>query len=308
MKLSNTGKVFTTRALLALVILCLLPLSSHARRKWQPEMDDLAARVERIERLLDSQGLQEMYQRLELLDQENRTLRGDLEQLQYQLEHMMERNRQIYLDMDQRLQNLEGGQPPAMPGMEGADGVEGGMSPDAGASMMAPSQGGMAGAAPQLGTAVPASPAAAGATAAEAAAQPGMPVADQGMDEQTQYRMAFEQLKQRQFKAAIRSFDQFLKQYPYSQLAPNAWYWMGEASYADGAFQQAANFFEKVLKDYPESPKADDAALKLGYTYYEMKKWAKARVALKDLMMKSSGSTVGRLAAERLKRMKREGH
>lgn len=293
------------RALLALVILCLLPLSSHARRKWQPEMDDLAARVERIERLLDSQGLQEMYQRLELLDQENRTLRGDLEQLQYRLEHMMERNRQIYLDMDQRLQNLEsGGSTPAMePGEGGA--MDQGSTPGAGANMGDGAAGMAADTAStgvMTGTGAPilgmgGAPDVSGS----------MPV-DQGMDEQALYQMAFEQLKQRQFKVSISSFDRFLKQYPHSQLAPNANYWMGEASYADGAMQQAANYFEKVLRDYPESPKAADAALKLGYAYYEMKKWANARVVLKDLMMKSSGSTVGRLAAERLKRMKREGH
>ena len=281
MKLSN--KV-VARALIALVILSLLPLSANARRKWQPEMDELLARVERIERLLDSQGLQEMYQRLELLDQENRTLRGDLEQMNYQVEHMIERNRQIYLDMDQRLQGLEsGGMNPAM-GMDAAGVPMSGVD----SSMMQDST-------------MPA-----GMTASDAPSSVTAP--EGGMDEQGEYRIAFERLKQRQFKLAIKGFEAFLTNYPNSTLAPNARYWMGEAAYGNGAFQRAANEFEKVLGQYASSPKVDDASLKLGYSYYELKKWAKARVVLKDLMMKSSGSTVGRLAAERLKRMKREGH
>ncbi len=292
MKLSNKVMV---RALLILVVLSLLPFSANARRQWQPEVDDLLARLERIERLLDSQGLQEMYQRLELLDQENRTLRGDLEQMNYQMEHMIERNRQIYLDMDQRLQNLESRGSFAMESL-GEDGV-----------MVAPE-----GDVPVLGMGDQSvsDPLMLGVSQEGAAtsSSSALDLLDEGMDEQAVYKVAFERLKQRQYQLAIRGFEDFLAKYPGSALAPNAYYWMGEAAYAEGAFQRAANEFERVLAKFPTSPKADDAALKLGYSYYELQNWAKARVVLKDLMMRSSGSTVGRLAAERLKRMKREGN
>lgn len=288
MRLSKTS--FTATALFVAVLLA-LPQDADARRKWEEAADDLNARVERIERLLDSQGLQEMYQRLELLDQENRTLRGEVEQLNYQLEHLQERNRQLYLDMDERLQDVEsrssaGG---AMDGL--GDGGLGAIG-DAGAVPAVPLAGGVE---PAAG----ASPVGAGMSASSVMASD---------NEQSSYRSAFERLKQRDYQGAMKGFEDFLKGYPQSSLAPNAQYWLGESAYGAGAYGRAAVEFERVLKAYPSSNKIDDAALKLGYSYYELKEFGKARTVLKDLMMRSTGSTVGAMAAERLKRMKREGN
>ena len=129
-----------------------------------------------------------------------------------------------------------------------------------------------------------------------------------GDSEQSAYRTAFEDLKRRDYNSAMRGFETFLQSYPQSSLSPNAQYWLGESAYGAGAYKRAANEFEKVIRLFPDSSKKDDASLKLGYSYYELREWGKARTVLKDLMMSSSGSTVGKLAAERLKRMKREGH
>lgn len=287
MKLSKSS---FTLPVLVLAVFIALPGSAEAKRKWEIAVDDLNARVERIERLLDSQGLQEMYQRLELLDQENRTLRGEVEQLSYQLEHMQERNRELYLDMDQRLQAFETGQS-SLGGGSMSMQPEDGMSTGESVQMVIPETVGSAAAQMSAG--------AAGMTAASVMASD---------DEQSVYRAAFEELKLRDYQSAMLGFESFLKAYPQSSLCPNAQYWLGESAYGAGAYKRAANEFEKVVRLYPQSGKKTDAALKLGYSYYELKEWGKARTTLKDLMMNSSGSTVGKLAAERLKRMKREGH
>lgn len=286
------NKTLWSLPVLALAVMIALPQSAEAKRKWEIAVDDLNARLERIERLLDSQGLQEMYQRLELLDQENRTLRGEVEQLTYQLEHMQERNRQLYLDMDQRLQAFETGQ--AGMGTSSMGMVTGGeLSSGETVELVVP----------ETGAAMTGSQAAVGETSGMAA-----PSVVASGDEQSVYRAAFEELKMRDYKSAMMGFENFLKSYPQSSLSPNAQYWLGESAYGAGAYKRAANEFEKVIRLYPDSGKKDDAALKLGYSYYELREWGKARTVLKDLMMKSSGSTVGKLAAERLKRMKREGH
>ena len=289
MKLSKAAQTITV---LGVALVLALPTQALAKRKWEEQADDLNARLSRIERLLDSQGLQEMYQRLELLDQENRTLRGEVEQLNYQLEHMQERNRQLYLDMDQRLQSFESGQ--SGMGMSGLGESEMGVGNIEQAAPVLP------GVAPTGGvTSAPTAPSVNGMSAGSVMTAEG----EQGM-----YRSAFELLKQRDYQGAMKGFEGFLKSYGQSPLAPNAQYWLGEAAYGNGAYGRAAVEFERVVRSYPDSSKVDDASLKLGYSYYELKEYAKARTVLKDLMMRSTGSTVGAMAAERLKRMKREGH
>ena len=68
------------------------------------EMDNRLARVERV---IDNEGLMNLLSQLETLQRETQSLRNDLETLQYQVEQSGERQRQLYLDIDQRLQGIE---------------------------------------------------------------------------------------------------------------------------------------------------------------------------------------------------------
>ncbi len=68
------------------------------------------ARLDSIERKLDSRGLLEMLNRVEQMQQTIQQLRGDLEVQAHTLEEMQRRSREQYLDLDRRLQQLETGQ------------------------------------------------------------------------------------------------------------------------------------------------------------------------------------------------------
>lgn len=127
-------------------------------------------------------------------------------------------------------------------------------------------------------------------------------------DEAAQYKAAFDYLKSRNFPAAIDGFQTFLKTWPGSTLAGNAQYWLGEAHYGNRDYESAVREFEKVRSLYPESRKVPDASLKLGYSYYALKQWSKARKVLQALRQAYPDTPVAGLAAERLKRMKLEGH
>ncbi|QTR51241.1 tol-pal system protein YbgF [Candidatus Thiothrix anitrata] len=109
-------------------------------------------------------------------------------------------------------------------------------------------------------------------------------------------------------KDAVPAFRNFLKDYPNSTLTSSAQYWVGEALYAEKDFKGAADEFLLVLKEHKGSDKAPGAALKLGFSFYELKEWDKARKTLEDVVsfFPKETETVQK-AQERLDRMKSEG-
>lgn len=73
------------------------------------EPEELNQRVERLERLMNSRGLVDMQMRLESLQREMQTLRGQLEEANHMLEELGQRQRDLYLDLDRRLVQMERG-------------------------------------------------------------------------------------------------------------------------------------------------------------------------------------------------------
>ena len=238
-----------------------------------------------MERL--NRNLLEMLNRQERLEQELRQLRGDIEMVTHQLDGVKQRQRELYLDVDRRLRELE---------------LRGVASPAAPAPA-----GGAAGAAVATGTAA----AAAGATAsgaAPSAAAAGTPAAGQpGAGEREAYRRAFDLLKEGQYERAIDAFRGFLQSYPAGSYSDNAQYWLGEANYVSRSYPQALEEFAKVLEQFPDSPKVPDAMLKTGFTHYELGQYDQARKILQELIQRYPKSTAARLAETRLERMRREG-
>jgi tol-pal system protein YbgF len=240
----------------------------------QHGQQDLQDRIARLE--AQNQGLLEMLQTIEQLQTELRQLRGDVEYQTNELDGVRKRQRELYLDIDRRLNDLQlqsagpAGSPPA-PGDQPVTGT--GTLPTEGAT-------------------------AAGATA-------GSQDADQ---ERNEYKEAFEILREGRYPQAIEAFTRFLQKYPNGGYADNAQYWLGEANYVSRNFEQALVEFNKVLEQYPQSSKIPDARLKLGYTYYELQQWDKARQMLNETVNKHAGTSVAPLAEKRLLRMTQEGH
>ena len=66
-------------------------------------------RLERLERIVSSDVMLEQSQQLEALKQEVSMLRELLEEKEYELDLVSQRQRSLYTDIDRRLNNLEGG-------------------------------------------------------------------------------------------------------------------------------------------------------------------------------------------------------
>lgn len=107
--------------------------------------------------------------------------------------------------------------------------------------------------------------------------------------------------------SAVPAFRSFMSDHPEHELIANAQYWLGEALYAQKDYSGATEEFMRVLKNHKGSPKAPGAALKLGYSFYELRQWDFARRTLEDTVRFFPDTNAAKLAANRLERMKSEG-
>ncbi|WP_081616665.1 tol-pal system protein YbgF [Thioalkalivibrio sp. ALJ16] len=137
------------------------------------------------------------------------------------------------------------------------------------------------------------------AAAPEAVVQLDLPEAD----EQAAYQDAFDDLMSGDYASAVRKLEGFLEAYPDGSFAANAWYWLAEAKYASGDFEAALEDFQRLREDFPDSDKSGDALLKIGYSYYELQDFDAARQALEAVRADYGGTTLDRLARERLRRI-----
>jgi tol-pal system protein YbgF len=237
------------------------------------KLTDLEARVLRIEREVENQSLIQLASELEQLRAETMKLRGDIETLRFETENSDGRQRDLYVDVDRRLQSLEQAQrtgfapPPAT-------------APQSSASSQSSS------------SPVPA-----------VAAAPPRPV---GTDQQN-YQAAFDLIQARKYPEAGTAFTKFLSDFPSSPLADNAQYWLAETRYVQRQFQSALPEFQKVVDNYPQSAKLPDALLKVGYCQIELGNREAARTALQRVMKQYPDTTAARLASQRLDRLSQEG-
>ena len=126
--------------------------------------------------------------------------------------------------------------------------------------------------------------------------------------EKAAYDQGFQSLKDLKYADAAEQFSAFVVQYPNSDYADNAQYWLGESYYVTRNYDIALEAFQALLSNYPDSPKVPDGLLKIGYTHYELKQWDQARAALVQVQEQYPDTTLARLAGSRLRSMKLEGH
>lgn len=291
------GSVLSAAALLA-TALALAPLPAGA----QSDTRALVERLDRIERdmnllqrqvyrggsggapMAPSDPSQELnFQlRMDQLETQMRTLTGQQEETNYQLDQLRRRLDKLVSDIDYRLSALEkGGVPPGAASAQTAQGTPpappGGEPPHgAGDMTRAPSTGGVLGTLP-----VPA-PGAAQAAQQQAARPPVTGTLPSGTP-QEQYNYAFGLLRQADYAGAEVALKQFLQRYPNDPLAGNAQYWLGETYYVRKDYNSAAIAFAEGYRKYPNGGKGPDSLLKLGMSLAEVGQKPQACQALGQL-------------------------
>jgi tol-pal system protein YbgF len=242
--------------------------------------------------------------RLDQIETQMRTLTGQQEEINYQIDQLKRRLDKLVSDVDLRLGALERGGAPAPQAAAGATAAPSGARPGqpepprgAGDMSRAPSTGGTLGTLP--------STAPGGAPAPQQAARP--PAAEQPATlpsgtSQEQYNFAFGLLRQADYAGAESALRQFLQRYPNDPLAGNAQYWLGETYYVRKDYNNAAIAFAEGYRKYPNGGKGPDSLLKLGLSLSEVGQKPQACQALGQLereFPKASANIAERARSER---------
>lgn len=231
----------------------------------------LADRVAALEaRSNNNQANVDLLNQLTQLRSEVQALRAQVEELQQQNQQLQSTSKAQYLDLDDRLNRLEGGGPViAPPAASGASSVQ------------------PAPAVPGVQDSAPAVYGDKGAVA-------------QGAGERAAYDAAFSALKNGQYAQSAELFQNFLQQYPNGSYTPNALYWLGESYYVTQNYQLAREQFQSLLDRYPTHDKAPGALLKVGLSQYGAREYAAAERTLGEVTTRYPGTDAARTAADRL--------
>jgi tol-pal system protein YbgF len=244
-----------TAAVTLLVIGC---ATNPAEDPVQIRMNDLDARLQRIERVMTNQSLLEMAQRMDTLQNELRTMRGEVELLQNQSEGGKAQSRSLYGDLEKRIAALEtlGG----VAGAAGAAGAAAGGAPSA------------------AGSAVPGS--AAGEQASYDAAFSALKGGDyqkaiagfhnfvdtyptSSLASNAQYWLGEAYYVTRDYQNAIGAFQKVTIDYPDSRKSPDALVKIGFTQSALGRNNDARATLKDVVKRYPGTEAAQLATERL---------------------------------------------
>ena len=114
------------------------------------------------------------------------------------------------------------------------------------------------------------------------------------------YFMAYDELRSGHTAQSIEQFKAYLNQYPTSEYANNAQYWLGEAYRVNQDNASARKAFNDVLEKYPNSSKVPDAILKLGYIEVDQKNSVKATEYLNRVISDYPKSPAAILASKKL--------
>jgi tol-pal system protein YbgF len=125
-------------------------------------------------------------------------------------------------------------------------------------------------------------------------------VAQSAQAEQQAYEAGLGQFKANNYGAAIQTLQSFLANFPSSQLAPSAQYWIGNAFYALRDYKSAIAAQEKLVATWPDSAKAPDALLNIASSQAEMGDGNGSRATLKTLLSKYPNSPAAEQAKQRL--------
>jgi tol-pal system protein YbgF len=278
------GRLRQPVQLLALAGLLAFSTASHAGlfsdSEARAQINSVAQDTTNMKAQMQSQD-SDLQRQIDSLKQELAQLRGQEDTAAHNLNSVQRRQRDIYIDLNNRLQTAEkAAQTPAS----------------------APAPAIHAAAVPEVAEQLPqAHVHAAKVQVASEAAHPTQP-ATASKGAQQAYDAAFN-LVQLQDRKAIPSLQRFVKTYPDSPLAASAQYWMGYLYYSKGFFKRAAAIQEQLIQRYPDSNKVPHAMYNLALCRLHLKDHTGAQKMLSQLAEKYPTSTDARLARKRLAEM-----
>jgi tol-pal system protein YbgF len=101
---------------------------------------------------------------------------------------------------------------------------------------------------------------------------------------------------------ASQEFSDYIKFYPNTDLAGNAYFYLGELQFKQGNYQAAAQSYDQVLQNFPSGNKAASAELKKGFALLELGKQDDGVAELRHLIQRYPHSPEALQARDRLRK------
>lgn len=120
------------------------------------------------------------------------------------------------------------------------------------------------------------------------------------VDPQELYDRGYTLFHQKSYALAESTFRRFLDQFPGSDLADNALFWIGESHYAQGDYTRALQAFAETVARFPQGNKIADALLKAGRCLEALGRLEEAVSTYREVLERFPGSVAATGAQERL--------
>ncbi|TDQ48153.1 tol-pal system protein YbgF [Permianibacter aggregans] len=231
------------------------------------------ARIQSLEQQVEVRNrvIADMQIQITTLQEELRMLRGQVEEQEFKLSQILDRQRDLYRDIDSRLSALNQASTPSLPA----------------ANTTTPTT-----TAEQPVTTVTAQVA---TTTAKNTVS-----AKDAQSEAAAYDAIFPLVRNRQYAEAVTAYQDFLKTYPNGKNAQNAHYWLGQVYYVTSQWEEAETQFKVVATRYVDSSRASDALLKLGEIEKRRGNADAARAYFQQVLSKYAGTSAAQAAQKSL--------
>ncbi len=281
-----------------IILLCSLPIIAHAGLfdddEARKQIKQLAEKVElqnkdndakfiKLDESIKNLGIIQLLNQIEMLNGELAKLRGQVEVLTNQNELLQKRQKDFYLDIDTRLRALEGNANPQAG--SALSGINTPSSPPNGGFVVTPVT-------PSITIPAPLS---------ESAQR------ELRERENRAYDLGSAAFRRGDFTAAMRAFQTFIADFPQSQLAPNALYWVGLSQFNLKDYREARATQDALIKKYPDASKIiADALLVIGSVQAELGDNGSARNTYEEIVAKYPTSDAAAKARTRLAGIRRQ--
>lgn len=243
-----------------LLLIVALPLGGCALFEPQPgedpvqaQLEDFDRRIQAIERVVQNQSLVTLTQQVSALERDKSELQGRIESLEYESETTADRQRQLYADLDARIQELEA----ALQASNSRSVMEGGTLSPGQLPVPDGSDRDNYQAAFELLKEQRYEP------AAMAFQQFLVTYPDSELADNAQYWLAESHYVTQMFDEAITEFEVVITKFPRSRKVPDALLKMGYCSYELEQWDAARTSLERVQAEYPETTAARLAGQRL---------------------------------------------
>ena len=264
-KVRTKAVIFVTAFFIPAFVLSSLSFTATAAS----ENMSLEQRIRHLEELNQTRNKvqADLTYQLSELQREIRSLTGQVEDNNFKLKQIQERQRDLYRDIENRLSGLTG---------SGSD------------------------------SANITNRAAAVSTRKPNTSKPVAATNDPSGELRREFEAAFALVRNKDYSSAISAFTAFLNKHPSSSYSANSRFWMGQVYLVQNKSDEAAKQFSALISEFPSSTKVGAAKLKLADIYVKQKNWADAK-RLYSEVSKSGSNTQQQLARNGLQKVKQAG-